>query len=426
MLFFHVFLAGFRYPNRRESYFQYGTTLLYSIEESDQEVTTAGSAVSAAVVSGDGAPATASVAPEDPPAEGGQGPSATDVDEDMQIAWENFEAARSIMESMMVKPQSNGDLTEMLSLDLAQIYLREGDLQRMNGRNEAAIQDYQSCLRLRKQSKFLDKWDRKLADVHYQLGLVYINFASKDDDDEDGANTDGKKVEDEKAKEAKRIVARNKSVYHFLECSKCFCGQIASICNADPGSVIKIQPGDLDNEANEDKTPKFKTTGEEDEEMELPKVASSKLSTMRKRVTALIASADLTTEQREKVNDLSQLLEDIQETVDEAENSTKGVQQVSNMKAEVAALAAADGDIEPLSEGNSTTTIGFGAATTTTAASAATTSSASAFASANVAAAAAAAPPAAARPMMVVKKKKRAALQTVQEPESKKPKPEAE
>jgi hypothetical protein len=58
---------------------------LYSIEESDQEVTTAGSAVSAAVVSGEGAAPAASIAEEeeDAPAEESQGPSAADVDEDM-------------------------------------------------------------------------------------------------------------------------------------------------------------------------------------------------------------------------------------------------------------------------------------------------------------------------------------------------------
>jgi tetratricopeptide (TPR) repeat protein len=322
---------------------------------------------------------------------------------------------------MMTKPQANTDLKDKLELDLAQLYLREGDLQRMNGRNEAAIQDYQSCLRLRKASKFLDKYDRKIADVHYNLGLVYINLASKDDETlEDDESKPAKTDDDEKAKEAKRVLARNKSVYHFLECSKCFCGQIASICNANPESITKIEAGDLDNVAKEDdSTPKFKTTGEEDDETELPNVASSKLSIMRKRVEALINSADMTTEQREKVNDLSQLLEDIQETVDEAENSTKGVQEVTNMKAEVAALAAADGDIEPQKEGTSTTTIGFGGASSATVASAASATSVAPSAASSGTATAA-------RPMMVVKKKKRAALQIVEEPDSKKPKAENE
>ena len=68
---------------------------------------------------------------------------------------------------------------------MAQVYLREGDLQRTNGRNEHAIQDYLSCLRFRLKSLMMDKYDRKIADVHYNLGLVYINVASKEDESSD-------------------------------------------------------------------------------------------------------------------------------------------------------------------------------------------------------------------------------------------------
>ena len=395
-------------------HYLYGTTLLYAIEEQDQEVTTAGSAVSTAVVSGEAAAAV----PED----GDEAPlmaaaSAEDIADEMQIAWENFETARHIMETMMAN-SSNSSETEKLELDLAQICLREGDLQRMNGRNENAIQDYEACLKLRKKSAFLGAYDRKIADVHYNLGLVYINVASKDDEspdeEETGVAAAKPTAEDDRVKEAKREMARNKSVYHFLECSKCFCGQIASICNADATSItdVSADASDAKPQAN------YKTTGEEDDEMELPKVASTKLQTMRSRVTDLVSNTNsLTPDQKETVDDLCQLLEDIQETVDEAENSTKGVQEISNMKAQVAALAAADGEIGENSNDGGTTTIGFGSAAATTTAVAV---AAPAAASTVNAAATAAAP---ARPMMVVKKKKRAAVQPVQETDAKKPKP---
>ena len=399
-------------------HYLYGTTLLYSIEEQDQEVTTAGSTVSTAVVSGEAAAAGPEMDVNAPDmADNGvmATASAEDIADEMQIAWENFETARHIMETMMANSDesknNNKEQLQKLELDLAQICLREGDLQRMNGRNETAIHDYEACLKLRKKSPFLGVYDRKIADVHYNLGLVYINVASKDDEEEEtpeGETAAKPSGDDDRVKEAKREMARNKSVYHFLECSKCFCGQIASICDADATSITRTDDvvGD-----KEDAKPKanYKTTGEEDEEMELPKVASAKLKTMRSRVADLVSSTtSLTVDQREEVEDLCQLLGDIQETVDEAENSTKGVQEVANMKAQVAALAAADGEIgESNGVDGGVTTIGFGSG------------SAAPAAASSVATSAAAAP---ARPMMVVKKKKRAAVQPVQEPDTKKPK----
>lgn len=409
-------------------HYLYGTTLLYAIEEQDQEVTTAGSAVSTAVISGEAAAA----APEEG-AEEAQIPMATsaeDIADEMQIAWENFETARHIMETMMASTSStaNESNKEKLELDLAQICLREGDLQRMNGRNENAVQDYEACLKLRKASSFLGKYDRKIADVHYNLGLVYINVASKDDetpdDDDEQAALAGAKAttsnDDDRVKEAKQEMARNKSVYHFLECSKCFSGQIASICNADPASITEVTVNDQDHadSTGGDAKPKanYKTTGEEDDEMELPKEASAKLQTMRSRVAELLKkTTTLNQDLQETVDDLNQLLGDIQETVDEAENSTKGVQEVTNMKAQVSALAAADGEIgEPSSSNDGgTTTIGFGSSTASSAV-------AVAAASAPVANTSTAAAPA--RPMMVIKKKKRAPVQAVVGPDIKKPK----
>jgi len=421
-------------------HYMYGTTLLYQIEESDQEVTTAGSAVSTAVVSGEQAAAASPAEDDDGPTirandydndnQDNQMASAEDMAEDMEIAWENFEAARAITEEFLVS-NTNNELTDKLELDLAQIHLREGDLQRMNGRNENAIQDYQSCLRLRKKSKFLGTFDRKIADVHYNLAMVYMNLASKDDEanseNEQSSNTAfakaSKAEDDAKVKEAKHLEALHKSMYHYLECSKCFCGQIASICNADPKTFTAVAKDDADNVASlkgEGKdVPQYKTTGQEDEEMEDPKVASSKLQTLRNRVDALVSSssASFNEEQNADVVDLCQLLEEIQETVDEAESATKGVQEVTNMKAEVAALAAADGEPGTDSKTGGTTTIGFGSASPTKGV-------AVAAAAASASTAATAASPA--RPMMVIKKKKRAVVQPVQQPDVKKAKPESE
>jgi tetratricopeptide (TPR) repeat protein len=385
-------------------HYLYGSTLLYSIEETDQEVTTAGSAVSTAVVSGGDVASAAATMPteveaDEESANDDEGENnkltAADAIDDMEIAWENLEAARSIIEHM--------PSTEKLELDLAQVYLREGDLQRMNGRNENAVHDYQSCLRLRLKSQFIDKNDRKIADVHYNLGLVYINVASKDDETPDAEAP--KAPADDKVKEAKRIHARNKSVYHFLECSKCFCGQIANLCHADAKALLVNLTEESQNEDVRGKKGNFKSTGEEDDETELPDIASAKLRTLRKRVGDLVnATTELTTEQRTTIDELCELLDDIQETIDAAEESTKSVQEVTNMKAEVSAMAAAEDEVgdSTVATGEGITTIGFA-------------SSVMPPASENVA-----------YPMMMIKKKKRAAVEQVQTADNKKPKPQSE
>lgn len=158
-------------------YYLYGTTLLYSVEESrdnpEDGVVTAGS--------------------------GGGGDSA----EDIQIAWENLESARSILTRMIdvddrvVASQSKAAKTAISSegtnalttgvssdddcrMDLAQIYSRLGDLSRHNGHYEAAVRDYNLCRTQRKQCLTGDAvYDRRVADVEYSLGMSCLLLASE-------------------------------------------------------------------------------------------------------------------------------------------------------------------------------------------------------------------------------------------------------
>ena len=82
-------------------HYLYGTTLLYSIEESTD--------------------------PQQPMGDTGDDSTA----DDMELAWEHLDLARTITETH----QPNK------TLDLAQIYLRLGDLQRQNGQEENAGAD---------------------------------------------------------------------------------------------------------------------------------------------------------------------------------------------------------------------------------------------------------------------------------------------
>jgi tetratricopeptide (TPR) repeat protein len=310
---FHESLAPFHYL--------YGTTLLYSIEESnDTNMTTSGG--------GGGGEA-------DPDDENADAEEAAD---DMQIAWENLEAARTILENMMTSNDA-----DKLKLDLAQVLLREGDLQRLNGRYETAINDYQSCLVLREGNPLLGPYDRKIADVHYNLGLNYMMLV---------ADAKGATEETTEAPKSEKTLAelRSKSFHHYLACSKTLCGQIAFLCNVDSDEFLKKAEQDI---------PNFKSTGEDDDAMDHPKIVSMKLQAFRKHVLALQAPS----EHLDIVSTLSELLDEIQETIDESENSEKGVQQVSEMKAEIsAAVAAEPGDSEDEGAAGATTTVGFGSA----------------------------------------------------------------
>jgi tetratricopeptide (TPR) repeat protein len=316
----HESLAPFHYL--------YGTTLLYSIEESTGDalgMTTTGDA---------------EADPND------ENPDTEEAAEDMQISWENLEAARAIMENMMTSESNDSD---KLKLDLAQVFLREGDLQRLNGRYECAINDYLSSLRFQTGNPLLGPYDRKIADVHYNLGLNYMMQVA----DSKAAATE----ETTDAVKSEKTLAdlRSKSFHHYLQCSKTLCGQIAFLCNVDSDEFIKKAEDDI---------PKFKSTGEEDDDtLDHPKIVSMKLQAFRKHVVALKPPA----EHLDMVASLSQLLDEIQETIDEAENSEKGVQQVSEMKAEItAAVAAQPGDFDE-DEGatGATTTVGFGSAAAT-------------------------------------------------------------
>jgi tetratricopeptide (TPR) repeat protein len=311
----HESLAPFHYL--------YGTTLLYSIEESTGDalgMTTTGDA---------------EADPND------ENPDTEEAAEDMQISWENLEAARAIMENMMTSESNDSD---KLKLDLAQVFLREGDLQRLNGRYECAVNDYQSCLGLREGNPLLGPYDRKIADVHYNLGLNYMMMVA----DAKGAATE--EATDPPKSEKDLAELRSKSFHHYLACSKTLCGQIAFLCNVESDEFLKKAEQDI---------PNFKSTGEDDDAMDHPKIVSMKLQAFRKHVLALKPPS----EHLEIVSDLSQLLDEIQETIDESENSEKGVQQVSEMKAEIsAAVAAEPGDSDDEGATGATTTVGFGSA----------------------------------------------------------------
>jgi len=353
------------HPSLAPFHYLYGTTLLYQIEESDdngfgQSMTVADAAQPQAETGADGATADpaaafaaamAASAPEE--ADASAAPQPAPPAEDMEIAWENLDTARAIVQAM------DQPCNEKLQLDLAQIYLREGDLQRLNGRYDAAVEDYASCLSLRQQH--LGPYDRKIADAHYNLALAYglqVAEARKDQhqEQEDPSGQPQQQHLSPAQLESKLASLRGECYQHYLCCAKAFCGQIAFLCGEDPKEFFAKAGSDL---------PAFKTTGEEEEAGGSgisPKLASLQLQSFRKRASELTPSS---VDGKAQVEDLLDLLQEIQETIDEAETSEEGVQEVTQMKEAIsAAAAAAASPQKPGASGGDavTTTTGFGSA----------------------------------------------------------------
>lgn len=301
-------------------YYLYGTTLLYSVEESDVMMTgndNSGNPQQEDQQGGDGGDGAFGeeyfeVAPEDEEEEEDQlpegaedeegdaaaaassPPTAADAAEDMQIAWENLDLARSIVSRLVEKfPNSyhasvddasttgttkialksntptnhpskstmNSDIhdsnnytpeqqTELL-LDLAQIHTRLGDIQRSNDNLLSCIDDYQHALTLRLET--LGKYHKKVADSHFSLAAIYAQAPNTMGENEGRVNMfvnslggggggmdsgevggGGGLTEEEKAQ------YRQRSLEHYLACGVAFSGMLAQICGMNPDEFTTI------------------------------------------------------------------------------------------------------------------------------------------------------------------------------------------
>jgi tetratricopeptide (TPR) repeat protein len=289
-------------------YYLYGTTLLFSIEESSDFQTNA-----------------MTMNPDN------QGEEEEEQPEDSQIAWENLEAARHILKHMV----STND-SQDLQMDLAQVQLRLGDLQRANGGYPGAIADYQSCLEIRQ--PILGMYSRKVAQVYHLLGTAYMALASEGD--KQSAEEGGEATMTPEQIEENRSL----SIQNYVACGKSFAGQIAFLCGADP-EVITLDASEEEQGG--------KTTGMDAAELAM-NASSRTIRAIRERVKDLHASCE---EDEETVQEFKEMLDEIQETIDEAETSKEGIKEVSEMKAKAKAdVAASDGIANA---DGSTTTIGF-------------------------------------------------------------------
>mmetsp|Transcript_137 Transcript_137/g.167 ORF Transcript_137/g.167 Transcript_137/m.167 type:complete len:576 (+) Transcript_137:91-1818(+) len=432
-------------------YYMYGTTLLYSVEESQD--------TNADVMN--------------QPQQQDQDQQAQDAAGDLEIAWENLESARSILSKMNDENDNgnskNDEESKERILDLAQIHSRLADLSRHDGHYEQAIQDYESCCEARRNVLTEDQvYDRRIADVEYTLGMTGLllaaeaekNLMSEQEKDSGSGSGNGDNAAasgmvsalaaaagiDASAQEENKVVLspteitalREKSLCHYVQCARILAGVIGSMSNdvttslsdlAAADSSLDTSMGDRQCAAKKIPSPEpsGKTTGLEEEDTSstsnnnntVQDKASKALSAIRDRVSALKAADPANVD---KINDLREMLDEIQETIDNCETDRQGLRDVNLMRKKAEedirkedAMGSGNGStVDGASNGDGDggmTTIGFGsaAASSTTAAASAPSSSAGAttigFGSANDTTSATAA----AAPMMVVKKKKKRA-----------------
>ena len=402
------------HPALAPLYYLYGTTLLYSVEESgDAMMPTAGN----------------EQVSNNPSAAAGAAPTEEQA-EDIQIAWENLESARTVLENLHAENSSSS----MYALDLAQVYHRLGDLSKGNGNYANSIQDYLSALKIRVEQ--LGPYDRSVADCHYSLAMTYILLASQVEADQNNAAAD---EEDDTMRRLKKAVKtsatsenaeneaflgskeelRRKSTMHYLTCGCTFAGLIGGMCGKKEEEIAKVEVSGENLEGmwwEDEPKKKAATDGKQSHQTHVEKEGLTKfskaLNILRYRVKDLKATDP---EQGGVVFDFKELLDEIQETIDSSEESLQAVNDLSKMKAEREGEAEAE-DAAALKAGieaskaasgaaaasAGSTTIGFGnVAAASTASAAATTIGFGATSAATASASTTS------TPMMVVKKKKR-------------------
>mmetsp|Transcript_31301 Transcript_31301/g.65447 ORF Transcript_31301/g.65447 Transcript_31301/m.65447 type:complete len:544 (+) Transcript_31301:115-1746(+) len=414
-------------------YYLYGTTLLYSVEESD---------VMMANKNGGGGDQDV----DDSAEQGGEeeensneneepqeSSAAVDTDEDLQIAWENLDIARAIVTRMISEEEiqsylqshsgsvaEEGEATIVLKsnvltedevksskgtyspeefkelvLDLALIHIRLGDLLRANGRNLDAIPDYKRALELR---SCLGKFDRAVADSHFGLASTYAESVDLNESTQ-GSESDGKsRLTQEEIGQFQEL-----SLHHYLECGVALTGLIAELCGKNPNRIITVEEKEVGVAAEAASSDVTKSSN----------VCSQTLATLRQRVSDF---QPLKESDKDRVFDLKESLDEIQEAMDANEDTEKALKDVALMKANemkkhgAKSCGVGEEGVEKIEGKGVTTTIGFAAPTSNNANG--TSASISSMA------------PVPAAPMMVIKKKKKPQLQPAEQADAKRAKTE--
>lgn len=191
-------------------YYSYGSTLLYKLEEDEEEAE-----------------------------RGGVGANVDNV----RLALEVLQGARIVLERLC----ANADrVTDAHREDLAWVRLRSGDGRRRTGEFDKATEDYRVALRLR--TDLFGQYHRSVADCHHMLAVTELSAAfgptaddlAEENNNGDGDGDDGKDLQDALfvagqegsvfRREVRREALKNKALAHFRACGRSLGGLVAKSC----------------------------------------------------------------------------------------------------------------------------------------------------------------------------------------------------
>ncbi|KAL3816670.1 hypothetical protein ACHAXA_003860 [Cyclostephanos tholiformis] len=389
-------------------YYLYGTTLLYSVEESDDMMADDGGGGKVRGEEGEMNGAAAATTTTTTPGDGEDDDDDDDDDDedevedergcgvgevadddgtvravadpamDLEVAWENLDLARAIVTRLVddldvddggevvapVKSDEHddaaataditpGDRREELLLDLAQIHLRLGDLQRQNDNVRSCIDDYERSLSLR--TRVVGRYDRKVANCHFSLAQVYAEAPNKilegegrvdafvtglvGPEGEGGVGVGvggGYEGGESRLTEERKAEYRIRSSEHYLACGTSFAGMLAKMCgivDAD-GFVSNVD------DVAETSASAFASSASAYSASSSPSASSSiatdrakAMSRLRQRTLTLVLPPTSSSSTRAEFDDIREIMDEIQEAMDSAEETESGLRCLGEMKA---------------------------------------------------------------------------------------------
>lgn len=389
-------------------YYLYGTTLLYSVEENDALLSQPpqDQLQQPQEEQEEEAPEEKQDENEE---EGQQQQQQQEMAEDIQVAWENLDLARTILHRVLenILPNlivqtssssSNGSNHKAIVMgksdgsdnddsiieqvfDLGQIYLRLGDIQKGNGNYLNAVEDYDMCKNiwtgLRKLCQKPEN-ERKVAHCYYCIGEVYMMLANEAETQGDTKATaklpsgevPAKAVPSAAASSSAAATAivtqaeidqyRKMSIVNYWTCGQTFANVILQLCDQE-SSILESTEINMETIAASSV-------------VDIVQDSSEKLKRLRSSVANRTpSSSSSSSDSVAIVAEIKEILDEIQEVIDSSISEAKVLRENLSQIKKNTPLSAEENECKDNgSRGDgfgSTTTIGFGSpklSTTTT------------------------------------------------------------
>ncbi len=381
-------------------YYLYGTTLLYSVEENDALISPPPQDQLVTEQQQQQQLEENEEARGEESSENQLQQQHQEMAEDIQVAWENLDLARTILHRVLdnilptllaetTSSSSNGhastttttlqnpikvgksdgtqDADDCIAeqiFDLGQIYLRLGDIQKGNGNYLNAVEDYHTCKNIWVGLRHLcqkTENERKVAHCYYCIGEVYMMMANEADatqvpiEEEACATAAAASTKSVAAAAATTTTQaeidqyRKVSILNYLTCGQTFANVILKLCDQD---ILTVDNNDTSNHE------KLVSSSLAD----VVQDSSEKLKCLRTLVAPRTPScADFSP----TVAEIKEILDEIQEVIDSSISEAQVLREnMAQMKKSSTSSVEENGNPNDLSSDkdglSSTTTIGFG------------------------------------------------------------------